>query len=544
MNTEAGAIETIDTTADGPSFGAYLTSLLTERELPPRALARLLGLDLSLVYKWLRGERTPRFNSGHPDRIAEALRLPPPERRALNESQIRSLRARPAQRPHPAPRSRFRDAPVESLIGRRMRPLTERAPLRPSVNSAQMTLAEGAVRGPQAALRAAVEILASAPPPRALDPDQSILLTWQGAGALDPFDPPFGPGWTQALRGALARGWRARQLWRLNRDMKRSVTLVHTMLDLLGAGQYESLFVPTHKTLPAPQDLLIVPDHAAALFFATADGAAVDSALVTRNPAQIALFTAHYDVLAKHAQKLLEAYPRTMATLFDEAPAQAELRVPGRLFVQHALSLMTEPAEWSSEDSFWAERMRGLGRAGRALTQLIEHRRERQIALLAHAETTGYRDIATMEAVEAIALRGEYLRNAAIRPTNKTKGAPAVERRAHLTNAIDVLRRYPHYQLALLDEREAQELQVTRETFWEVLGAQRVLLNARSLDSEDQPVDLDITLDEPSIVAAFVEHFESHWSRIAPEHRDKAWVIAWLEGQARATPDDPPPAQA
>src|SRR5678815_4393485 len=80
MDKEVGAVETIDTTAEGPSFGAYLNTLLTERNLTPRDLAGQLGLDLSLVYKWLRGERTPRFNSGHADRIAEALQLLPSER--------------------------------------------------------------------------------------------------------------------------------------------------------------------------------------------------------------------------------------------------------------------------------------------------------------------------------------------------------------------------------------------------------------------------------------------------------------------------------
>jgi hypothetical protein len=138
-----------------------------------------------------------------------------------------------------------------------------------------------------------------------------------------------------------------------------------------------------------------------------------------------------------------------------------------------------------------------------------------------------------MAAVEDIALRGWYLRNPGRTPV---KGAPVAERRAHLSNTIEVLKRYPHYQLALLDEREARELKVTPETFWEILGAQRVLINARSLDIDDQPVDLDITLDEPSIVGAFVEHFESHWQRIAPQHRDKDWVIAWLEGQLRDIP--------
>jgi transcriptional regulator with XRE-family HTH domain len=525
--------DSIDTTADGPSFGAYLNTLLSERDLTPRALADMLRLDLSLVYKWLRGERTPRFNSGHADRIADALDLAPSERHALNASQIRSLRTRPSQRTQPTPRSHYAAAPVDSLIEHRMTPLTGRARLHPYVKGAEKTLAEGAVRGPQAALEAAIEILASAPPPRGEELDQPILLTWQGAGALDPFDPPFGPGWMQALRGALGRGWQARQIWRLNRDVSRSVTLVKTMLDLLGAGQYESFFVPTHETLPAPYDLLIVPNHAAALFFATADGATVDSALVTRNPAQIALFTAHYALLAKHAQRLLEAYPRRIATLFDEVLAQSEARVPGRLFVKHSLSIMTEPTEWSGEDSFWAERMRDMGRTGLALTQMIEHRRQRQIALLAHAETTDYRDIATMEAVEAIAKRGEYLRNAEVRAT---KFAPVAERRAHLANTIDVLKGYPHYQLALLDDDEARELKVTRQTQWEILGERRVLINARSLDIDDHPVDLDITLDEPGIVAAFVEHFESHWRRIAPEHRDRDWVINWLEGQLRAIP--------
>ena len=208
--------------------------------------------------------------------------------------------------------------------------------------------------------------------------------------------------------------------------------------------------------------------------------------------------------------------------------------MPGRLFVKYSPSLMTEPAEWSSETSFWTERMRDMGFAGTALTHRIESRRERLMALLAHAETTDYRDICTMQSIEDIAQHGWYLRNAEVRPT---KGAPVAERRQHLQNTIDVLRRYPHFQLALLDEGEAEELQVTRETQWEMLGEQRVLINARSLDSEDQPVDLDITLDEPGIVAAFVEHFESHWRRIAPEHRDRDWVIKWLEEQLRAIPE-------
>ena len=191
MDREVGAVETIDTVAEGPSFGSYLNTLLAERTLTPRDLASQLGLDLSLVYKWLRGERTPRFNSGHADHIAEALELTPSERRTLYESQVRSLRERPAQRAPSPSRSRYvgTGAPVESLFAaRRIIPLSGYAPP-PHTVKGSGRIPEGAVRGPKAALEAAVDILATAPPQQAMD--RTILMTWQGAGALDPFDPPL-----------------------------------------------------------------------------------------------------------------------------------------------------------------------------------------------------------------------------------------------------------------------------------------------------------------------------------------------------------------
>ena len=160
-------------------------------------------------------------------------------------------------------------------------------------------------------------------------------------------------------------------------------------------------------------------------------------------------------------------------------------------------------------------------------------------SMVVYHSTTDSRDICTMQSIEDIVEHGWYLENAQLRPTT---GAPVAERRLHLHTMIAVLQRYPHVQLALLDEQEAHALQVTRETVWEILGQQRVLINACSIDSDDQPVDLDITLDERHLVAAFVAHFESHWQRIAPAHRDKQWVIAWLKKRLREIPRDLPDA--
>ena len=267
----------------------------------------------------------------------------------------------------------------------------------------------------------------------------------------------------------------------------------------------------------------------------TAASASVDSAVVTRDPAQIALYCAHFDLLAKQAQPLMESCPRRLVGRFDQVQVESELRSPDRLLVKYAPSVSTEPADFHRETSFLAQRMREMGYTGAALRQRLARRHERLLALLAHAEATDARDSCAMQAIDEIVRQGWYVENAQLRPTT---GAPVAERRLHLHPMIAVLQRYPHVQLALLDEQEAHALQVTRETVWEILGQQRVLINACSIDSDDQPVDLDITLDEPHLVAAFVAHFESLWQRIAPAHRDKQWVIAWLTARLRESPRD------
>src|SRR6478672_4558513 len=89
-------------------FDACLSRLLELKRSSARALAENLEVDVSLVHKWMRGERTPRFGSRHVERIGEVLGLDAVERAQLALSHTSTLRA--AQT-----RSRMQDRPKKSV---------------------------------------------------------------------------------------------------------------------------------------------------------------------------------------------------------------------------------------------------------------------------------------------------------------------------------------------------------------------------------------------------------------------------------------------
>jgi hypothetical protein len=520
------------------SFGAYLAELLDQKERSPRALAQALDVDVSLVYKWLRDTRIPRLNSGYAEHIADTLELSPVERTRLNASQTLSLRERRV----PAPRGASLHLPVEPLLSRE--PPSPDASIQQGVGLAEAPerypvsfMRQGAVCGEVEVMEAAIELLESldAPP----NPEATtILLTSQGDGSFADRTfvdrhPRLHDRWLRALCDVTGRGWSILHIWRLTRDLRRSVGIVVSMLDLLSTGAYVPLYLGRYETLRPPYDLLIVPGVAALLSFATRGALTVDSALLIREPEQIAVLRDHHEQLRRQAKPVLTCFLRQDAAKFNSLLVDSEARLPGRLFVKFGLSLFTEPLSWSNPESHWAQRM-----AYRSddLPSFLTARTARLEAFYANVLARPYRDICPMQAVEQLALHGRYLRYAEQASEQARQGANPEERHEHLRNAIDVLRAYDHYELALADHEDAAALALTPQTFWEVLGDTRVLLNTWARGRDGHTVDINLAIDEPTLVAGFRAHFDQLWECIKPRNRDKDYVIWWLEQQLKIIP--------
>jgi hypothetical protein len=499
------------------AFGAYLATLLDAHGSSARTLASALDIDVSLVYKWLRGERTPARNATYLDTIDRLLDLDTKERRTLRAARDHSLKlGRPKQS---VPKR------VASLVARIVN-----HPSAPEVMGKVQPVAvsdlpkDGAIAEAAAMQEAAIALIAQADEPSG---DGTLAMSFQSEGSAV-FDRDFASRAVQAIRGALSRKWRVEHIMRLDRDLRRTVPLVESMLDLLAVGDYRPYRLMTYEPLSPPYDLLIRPD-AALLLLATHHKRNVDAALLTRDTGQIALLRQHFALMCEQAKPLLQSFRGEEANRFGPILTEAEENHPGRVFVKYGLSLFTEPASWSRPDSHCAQM---VARDGYDVDLFIAHRDRRLAAFAKHVRTAVYRDICPMEAVEMMVHDGYYMGTGKRDPLTKM---PVPERKAHLENLVRVLREQENFELALV-EADRDGIVVSQHTFWEVVGGTHALVNTQAYDGDGDRIPLEMIIDEPTLGAAFQHYFDSLWERISPRNRDKDYVIWWLERQLEGLP--------
>lgn len=497
-------------------FGDFLAELLEARDRPVRALATELEIGVSLVYKWLRGSRTPSRHSAYVEKIAKALALAPGEHAALRDAQIRSLHARPASESVPKR--------VAALVAR----IVDHRPAQGAAEAAPEQSAEplaqrwpdGAIRTRQNMYEAALDLICDVAMSTPKTGD-ALLFTFQ-SDVTEEFDPTILIRWRQAVRDALRRGWQVEHIWRLNRDARRTVGLVAYMLDLLGAGRYMPLYIGGDETLMPPYDLVILPDTAF-LLLATQSQRDVDAGILTRDADQIALYKAHFSQLHARAKPLLRSYTPQESVQLSSAIVRAEDELSGRVFVKYGLSLYTEPEAWSRPDAHWIELVR---REGLPIEPFIENRGRRLENFKQSVRTHLYRDICPMAAIECMVRDRIYLVDGNHRPPISMT-AEAI--REHLSNTIRVLKEHDNYLLGLVDEED--DVPVSMHMLWEVLGGKRATVCAMTLDEDNATVPRDVVITEPTIASACQQYFEILWGRISPRNRDKGYVIWWLERQ-------------
>ncbi|HEY7124690.1 MAG TPA: hypothetical protein VH540_12115 [Ktedonobacterales bacterium] len=501
-------------------FGDYLTQLLREHACSGSRLAHMLSIDPALVYRWLRNEAIPKLDAVYCDEIARKLHLNQAQVHRLKEAQVFSL-SNPLER---RPRARSASAAVERLLREAAprAPAGEGSPAWPSALPAQALRPGGVIWGRPALLATIISVLEQLPP---LAPLQSttLFLTFQGAeDAFDDF-PDLHERYIKALQGALQRGWQVCHLWRIDGDIRRSILLVEKILKLLGTGRYRPWYLSSYGTLAPPYELLVIPKTAAMLCFATQNPRRVDAGLLTHDLEQVELQLTHFSQLRAMSQPLAHIYlPEDEARMW-QAYAEAESEPGGRGVVKDGLSFVTEPPAWYSPDGLMAQVI-DLPESDRLAAVESQHRR--YAAFQANIATSPYRDICPRRAIERLVRLGEAPSNDRL-PQGFTLDPQA--RRAQLERVVHLLRTHEQYELALIDEEEEQFIPI--EMFWEVVGQHTVLMLSWSTDMRGKDIIVELVINEPSIVQAFHDYFAELWERIAPDHKDKARVINWLEQQ-------------
>lgn len=366
-------------------------------------------------------------------------------------------------------------------------------------------------RGAQEVIEAAIELLTTAGSPQQ---DGEILLTFQGT--TDVFDkvPTLRQEWWRGIQATAEQGWKVTHLIRISEDPAQLLAFVGDIIDYISArSEYTPYYFHQYGTLSPPYDILVVPEHGAMQLYATDQPDYVDTAVFSPDPLFAQTLSGHFQQLfaPDKISPLMKMYTSDMLSAY-EVITNFELEPGERFLIQPALSALTRPKSFLSEDGRWAQVIKARDSDP---TKLLELYRQRVKAFEKQVGEHLFRDICSKRAVERLRDEGEYDRQGLYLEDEQ-------ERIDHLENVINLLA-HPNYELALLDETEEHLLPLA--TF--VVKPHAVLLDTYP-DVQGNPY-AQIEIREPMIVQGFSGYFTYLWNQIKEENKNKDRIIAWLE---------------
>jgi hypothetical protein len=508
-------------------FGDVLKALIAGA--PVRELAKAIDVDFSQVYRWMRNERIPHLNTDHVGKIASHLHLDARAQQRLTQAQVYSL-----SHAQPGP-TRKRSSPSRSeVVGRFMEETYNR--LEPARSSRAVARRQipgmelpTTLRDCNAIVAMATDLIAHAPP----DPNNpTIVISTQGedifAGLASSRE--LEQKWRHALQVALRHGWKIEHLWRLDRNIARSLQIVQSILEFVETGGYFPRYSDRYTLLRHPYDMVIIPGHAAILLLATNNSASADRAIVLTEPAQIALMSEHYRQLRQDSKPLFRTFVgEAQEVQFTLAMVESEAKPGGRLSAMDGLSALTHPPSWNSRYALVGRNAQHSGIVSDADIPLYIHTLKRRVAAFeANIQVYDYLDICPMRAIHELTVDGRIHPHLPLVDLVN----PLERRLEHIERLIFMLQHYEHYYLALLDASEERALH--KKPSYLITGEGHVFITGVSYDVPDKPTNMQVEITEATIASAFREYFFETWERIAPPNKRKASVIEWLSREAEA----------
>lgn len=488
-------------------FSEHLRRLLERESITPIDLAVHLGVDVSLLYRWLRGDRVPGSRSSHVSRIADYLNLDPTAARHLQAAQAYSLglsreeRVSPQAHPTnsiPAP------PPAGKGLHKGVGGLDEghRDP---------MISLPRAIVGKQAVIEALLLLIQQLPKPT--PPHDLLVLTSQGE-ELFAHNDDLRHKWLQALRDALGRGWRVEQYTRLGDDPKRHLHIAGSLLALLSAGGSYRLFaLPGRDLLSPAQDFFLGPPSIGALLLvATNQGQHSDAASVIQHPGQVAQLRGYLRQLTAAATAVARPFPRDSRAEYWHALTEIEERPGDRWQIKEGLSVLTRPPGWYAEGAPW---WRAHGHTAASATLW----RRRMAAFERHLRPKRggfrHRDIIPQQSLETYVATG--IHPADLRADGQAMPDTVAERLEHIERLLDLLKS-DYYELALIHG------QAELSYYGQVKTNQAALLQVYGKGGSEHAERIDYIVDALPIANGIAAAFEEQWRGLAVHERDKQTI--------------------
>lgn len=543
------------------TFSESLAAILNALDLKCSKLAKEINVDPSLVYKWLRGERVPSYDTPYVELISnyiankinnnfqmEAITdllgkygiemsetgnmyLQNKIRMLLHNAQGYSIKLQKKSKT-----SKKNDLDNASSIASYLKNIdtkkyTKRNTCESNVINHDSDINGDLfcgydniqiIKGRKEVIHSAIKLIRQAHRQPHSD-DDKILITFNSEMDILFEDKELTHKWIHALYDVLNYGWNIIYQIRLDNNMKRTIKIIEGLQALLSRGNLAVYYHKINDDNLILNELCIVP-HTGALFcFSSKVGQQVDSAFWYHEKESIDTLTAYFFQHLTFAKPLLKSYPSQKTIEFQQSFAEAE-EAPGDKYVfKNGLSMITIPLNLYEK----------YLKLGNSTNHEISYRKflheKRLKSFEAQVKHYEYKDICFIESLEMLVKSKKYSYDEYYILENRIPNNEDIV--CHLENLIYMLRKYDNYEIAFVSKKDFNDISniywVVKENFCvliETFNKGKMALNNNSFSSE-----MNFIVTEKSIVNAFRAYFLKIWSDIPDENKNKRNSIDLLQ---------------
>lgn len=550
------------------TFGECLKKLMRIFNSKGSALARGINVDPSLVYKWLRNERVPSYNSSYISLIADyfekcilnsfqqesitkALRefdsqisdrdptsIMNAIRTCLLESQGYSIeicanqtiadkkkafsKAKNIPKTLDMPSDIICDSNVEKHVANNYTSELSESDIsgNPPWDSDNVKIIEGH----KEVLYSALSLLQSAPS-KSDNNDDTILITLNNSINLPENYEEYNVQWKHALFKALNKGWTIIFLVRLNDDKKKIIRIIEDMQFALAIGKYRVYYYKENDGFLA-NELIVVPNRGTLYCFSSRLKNQVDSAFLFQSKQSAKLLSEHFYQFFSSAKPLFHKYPSQITAEFQRKLIGIEENLGDRYVFKGGISTITIPMNLYDKYLKMSKKTKQ-----EASLRSACHKRRLE-AFKNQIKYYKYKDIWFKESIEELVNEKKYSLDQYYILENNIPDNEDIVR--HLENAVNMLERYENYEVAIVSKNNYENIS---EICWMVKENSGVFIETfnpyirKKTKHDYYNSEINVSVSEKEVINAFQDYFMMIWNEISYQEKQKKEVINWLKSQ-------------
>jgi len=549
------------------TFSECLTAILDALDLKCSKLAKEINVDPSLIYKWLRGERVPPYDTPYIDLISNyiagkisnnfqmkaltdlldkhGIELPQGNMDLQNRIRMWLLEAQGySMKLKKKAKTRIRNnwdnvSSIADFVknidnikctkvdGNKPDTISHDSAINESIICSHDNIQ--VIKGHPEIIYSMIKLLKQAQ--KEPDSDNNIILITFNSEMDMLLDDNIRHELIHTIYKILSYGWSIVFHIRLDNNIQRTINIIEIMQSLLSRGNLAIYYYKTNDDAFILNELCIIPDTGALFCFSSKIGQQVDRAFWYHEKESIDTLKAYFLQQLTFAKPLLKSYPSQKTIEFQQAFAELEETPGDRYIFKNGLSTLTMPV------NLYEKYLKLGNRSDQEISYREFWHKKRLETFEAQVKYYEFKDICFIESLERLVKYKKYSFDEYYMLESRVPDNEDII--CHLENVINMLRKYDNYEIAFVSKKDFNNLS---NIYWAVKGNISVLIETynrdKMIDDDSFNTEMNFIVTEKSIVNAFHDYFLKIWNDIPEENKSKRNTINLLQSLIEICKED------